>query len=129
MGVALVGSVKNPFSHILSIALLFVSTSAFASYEISYSEQPKFQLIEFSGEIMPQVGYAQLNSVIQQITGKKDIVLLVGESMGGYTHRFKKFFKQMRDRCSSQRGSKCKVTSVFLGQCGSSLYLFSGAFR
>jgi hypothetical protein len=79
-----------------------------------------FQLITFSGTILPTNSSNTLNKIIKKVSGEKDIVLRVGISAGGVRSRFKSVIKKIKKKCTNERGSECFITAVFVNYCGSS---------
>ena len=106
------------FGIALVFSLIF-NLSAQADYRVHYTPTEKFQLIEFSGHILPHLANPRLKAVLDQITGKKDIVLKVGSSGGGVVSKFNWFAKAIKDRCTRERGSPCRLTAVFTAFCAS----------
>ena len=103
----------------LTLTLLLSGSSAHASSTVTYRELDDFQLIEFSGELLPLDSQQPLRQVLKQINGKKDLVLKVGESMGGAVYFFHQFIKDIKNQCTRLRGTECSLISVFTAPCGS----------
>lgn len=107
-----------------SLLFYFSAVPAFADYQVSYQELEKFQLVEFSGELMLAIAHPQIDSVLAQIHGQKNLVLKVGLSHGGVVGRFEWFIQALKDRCYSQKGSHCDFTTVFTARCASACTRF-----
>ena len=109
---------------VLLLFFLLGSAQAQANYRVSYHEEEKFQLIEFSGEIFAALIHPDLDQVLAQIHGTKDLVLKVGASQGGVIPRFIWFIEKIKEKCAEKKGSACFLTTVFTHSCASACTLF-----
>jgi len=101
------------------LTFLFVPNNSDAKYKIEYSEKRHFQLVKFSGEFGPLSPLVALRKVAKKINGKKDILLLVGKSLGGVVWKFRYMIKILRQKCEISRGKRCVLTTIFTNKCGS----------
>lgn len=109
---------------IWSILFCLSALPAFANYKVAYQEQEKFQLVEFSGDLLFALSRPQIDLVLSQIHGQKDMVLKVGLSHGGVVSRFEWFIQALKDRCYLEKGSACRLTTVFTARCASACTRF-----
>lgn len=109
--------------YLKKIAFIFVimniSFNALADYQMSYRQCEKGQYISFSGEILFPTQEGKLKKILKSVNGKGDITMIVGMSLGGWAPSFEGFMKDLRNKCSRERGSACKITTVFTDTCGS----------
>jgi hypothetical protein len=102
------------------ILVFLLPLKIWAGFSIKFSDEPQFELLRFEGEIMENNGELRKQwDAISQLTGQKNVVLLVVSSWGGSVYYFKKLIRDIRSTCNKKRKSRCHLTSIFISTCGS----------